>query len=87
MRYAGHVSSHALAARRHFFDVLEARHAAVLNPFHYSFRILVVTDLLSQNVPLENIQYLDRHVHPRTTQLYDRRHRRVTRNIVERILF
>ncbi len=25
------------------------------------------------------------HAHPRTTQIYDRRRRRVTRNIVERI--
>ena len=51
----------------------------------HSFRVLVVTDLLSQNVPLEDVQYLVGHAHPRTTQIYDRRRRRVTRNIVERI--
>ena len=51
----------------------------------HSFRVLVVTDLLSQDVPLEDVQYLAGHVNPRTTQIYDRRRRRVTRNIVERI--
>ena len=44
-------------------------------------------DLLSQNVPLEDLQNLAGHAHPRTTQTYDRRRRRVTRNIVERIPF
>jgi len=51
----------------------------------HSFRVLVVTDLLSQRVPLEEVQYLAGHSNPQTTQLYDRRRRRVTRNIVERI--
>lgn len=51
----------------------------------HSFRVLVVTDLLSQEVPLEDVQYLAGHANPRTTQIYDRRRRRVTRNIVERI--
>ena len=51
----------------------------------HSFRILVVTDLLSQNVPMQDVQYLAGHAHPRTTQIYDRRRWRVTRNIVERI--
>ena len=51
----------------------------------HSFRVLVVTDLLSQNVPLEDVQYLAGHAHPRTTQIYDRRRRRVSRNLVERI--
>ena len=51
----------------------------------HSFRVLVVTDLLSQDVPLEDVQYLAGHANPRTTQIYDRRRRRVTRNIVERI--
>ncbi len=50
-----------------------------------SFRVLVVTDLLSQDVPLEDVQYLAGYVNLRTTQIYDRRRRRVTRNIVERI--
>ena len=49
----------------------------------HSFRVLVVTDLLSQVVPLEDVQYLAGHANPRTTQIYDRR--RVTRDIVERI--
>ena len=51
-----------------------------------SFRVMVVTALLSQNVPVEEVQHLVGHSHPSTTQLYDRR-RRVTRNIVERIPF
>ena len=51
----------------------------------HSFRVMVVTDLLSQNVPMEDVQYLAGHSNPRTTQIYDRRSRRVTRNIVERI--
>jgi len=51
----------------------------------HSCRVLVVTDLLSQDVPLAGVQYLAGHASPRTTQIYDRRRRRVTRNIVERI--
>jgi integrase/recombinase XerD len=51
----------------------------------HSFRVTVVTDLLNQNVPLEDVQYLAGHSNPRTTQIYDRRRRRVTRNVVERI--
>ena len=51
----------------------------------HSFRVMVITDLLSQNVPMEDVQYLAGHSNPRTTQLYDRRSRRVSRNIVERI--
>ena len=53
--------------------------------FPYSFPALVVTDLLSQDVPLKDVQYLAGHANPRTTQIRDRRRRRVTRNIVERI--
>ena len=54
----------------------------ILSP--HSFRVLVVMNLLSQNVPLEDVQYLAGHAHPRTTQIYDRR-RRVSRNLVEKI--
>ena len=53
----------------------------------HSFRVMVVTALLSQNVPVEEVQHLVGHSHPSTTQLYDRRRRRVTRSIVERIPF
>ena len=48
----------------------------------HSFRVAVITDLLTQGVPLEDVQ---RHADPRTTRLYDRRHKTITRNIVERI--
>ena len=51
----------------------------------HSFRVAVITDLLSQGVPLEDVQLLAGHADPRTTRLYDRRHKKVTRNIVERI--
>ena len=55
----------------------------ILSP--HAFRVLVVTDLLSQNVPLEDVQYLAGNAHPRTTQIHHRRRRRVSRNLVERI--
>ena len=51
----------------------------------HSFRVTVATDLLSQDVPLEQVQYLLGHADSRTTKLYDRRKRQVTRNVVERI--
>lgn len=51
----------------------------------HSFRAMVVTDLLQQSVPMEDVQYLVGHSHPSTTQIYDRRQRKVTRNLVERI--
>ncbi|TWU44927.1 Tyrosine recombinase XerC [Novipirellula aureliae] len=51
----------------------------------HSFRVTTITDLLSQGVPLEDVQNLAGHADPRTTRLYDRRQRKVTRNIVERI--
>lgn len=51
----------------------------------HSFRATTITDLLDQGVPLEDVQYLAGHADPRTTRLYDRRKKQVTRNIVERI--
>jgi integrase/recombinase XerD len=51
----------------------------------HSFRVTVVTDLLNQNIPLEDVQYLAGHSSPTTTRVYDRRKKRITRNIVERI--
>ena len=53
----------------------------------HSFRVMVVTALLRQNVPVDEVQHLVGHSHPSTTQLYDRRRHRVTRTIVERIPF
>ena len=53
----------------------------------HSFRVMVVTALLSQSVPVEEVQHLVGHSHPSTTQLYDRRKRRINRSIVERIPF
>lgn len=51
----------------------------------HSFRVCTITDLLSQDVPLADVQHLAGHADPRTTRIYDRRQRKVTRNIVERI--
>jgi len=51
----------------------------------HSFRVAVITDLLNQSVPLEEVQNLAGHADPRTTRLYDRRYKSITRNIVERI--
>ncbi len=51
----------------------------------HSFRATVATNLLEQDVKLEDVQHLLGHSDPRTTRLYDRRQRAVTRNIVERI--
>ena len=39
----------------------------------HSFRVTTVTDLLEQNVPLEDVQYIAGHSDPRTTRIYDRR--------------
>ncbi len=51
----------------------------------HSFRVATITDLLNQGIPLEDVQQLAGHADPRTTRLYDRRHKSITRNIVERI--
>jgi site-specific recombinase XerD len=51
----------------------------------HAFRVMVLTDILSQGISLADAQFLAGHSDPRTTQLYDRRQQRVTRNIVERI--
>lgn len=51
----------------------------------HSFRVATVTDLLQQGISLEDVQYLAGHSDPRTTRLYDRRQKHVTRNTVERI--
>jgi integrase/recombinase XerD len=51
----------------------------------HSFRVTAITDLLTQGVPLEDVQYLAGHSSPRTTRLYDRRQKKVTRSIVERL--
>src|SRR5216117_4542832 len=55
----------------------------VLSP--HSFRVTTITDLLEQGVPLEDVQRLAGYADPRTTRLYDRRDKKITRNVVERI--
>jgi integrase/recombinase XerD len=51
----------------------------------HSFRVATITDLLSQGVPLEEVQHLVGHADPRTTRLYDRRQRKVMRSVVDKI--
>jgi site-specific recombinase XerD len=51
----------------------------------HSLRVTTITYLLEQGVPLEDAQRPAGHADPRTTGLYDRRKRKITRNIVERI--
>lgn len=51
----------------------------------HSFRAMAATDLLLQGVPLDDVQYLLSHSDSRTTALYDRRNKAVTRHTVERI--
>jgi site-specific recombinase XerD len=47
--------------------------------------VATATELLDQNVRLEDVQHLAGHADPRTTRLYDRRRKKVIRKIVERI--
>ena len=51
----------------------------------HSFRVAVATDLFDQGVDTKDVQHLLGHADPRTTRLYDRTDRKVTRNLVERI--
>jgi integrase/recombinase XerD len=51
----------------------------------HSFRVAVATDLFDQGIETAEIQYLLGHTDPRTTTLYDRTPKKVTRNLVERI--
>jgi integrase len=60
-----------------------AKLPARLSP--HSFRLTAITDLLTQGVSFESVQYLAGHSSPRTTRPHDRRQKKLTRNIVERI--
>jgi len=53
----------------------------------HSFRVATITDLIGQGIPIEDVQHLAGHKDARTTKLYDRTNRKVTRNLVERISF
>ena len=68
--------------------LVKRRLAAAGLPTHlspHSFRVGIATGLLFQGIPLDEVQELLAHSDPRTTRLYDRRQRQVTRNLVERI--
>jgi site-specific recombinase XerD len=51
----------------------------------HSFRVAIATDLHEQGIPTDEIQTLLGHADVRTTNLYKRSRRGVTRNLVERI--
>lgn len=51
----------------------------------HSFRVTTLTDLFEQGVPDKDIQNLAGHADARTTALYNRTKRKISRNIVERI--
>lgn len=51
----------------------------------HSFRVTVLTDLISQGEDIQDVGYLAGHSSTRTTQGYDRTKRSVERNLVERI--
>lgn len=53
----------------------------------HSFRVATITNLIGQGIPIEDVQQLAGHKDARTTKLYDRTNRTVTRNLVERISF
>ena len=52
---------------------------------YHSFRATTATDLLKQNVSPEQVQYRLGHSDARTTDLYNRADKEVTRIVVERI--
>jgi site-specific recombinase XerD len=64
-------------------DLKRAELPTTLSP--HSFRAAIITDLLDQGESLRSVQDLAGHADPRTTRLYDRSSREVTRNLVERI--
>lgn len=66
--------------KRRMHDAGLPRH---LSP--HSFRVTTITNLLTQGVALDDVQYLAGHADPRTTRLYDRREKRLMENIVDRI--
>jgi site-specific recombinase XerD len=81
------LSEHCITAND-IYRMMKRRLKAANLPLHlvpHSIRACVVTDLLNQGLPLEDVQILVGHADPRTTRLYDRRKREVTRNLVERI--
>jgi len=47
--------------------------------------INLITNLLTQGVPLEDVQHLAGHADPRTTRHYDRRRSQVNRSVVDLI--
>ena len=51
----------------------------------HSFRATTATDLLRHDVPREQVQYLLGHSDARTTDLYNRTNKDVSRNVVDRI--
>jgi site-specific recombinase XerD len=86
-RKSGLLRAHAMTADD-MGRMLKRRMAGIglpdrLSP--HSFRVATITDLLTQGVPLEEVQHLVGHADPRTTRLYDRRQKKVMRCVVDKI--
>ena len=72
----------------HIHRMLKRRLKNAGLPTHYSchsFRVAIATDLFRQGVDGDDVQYLLGHKDRRTTALYNRKEKKVTRNLVERI--
>ena len=54
---------------------------------NHTWRATAITNFLENKGSLEMAQYMAGHADPRTTRLYDRRKRQVTKNEVERIRY
>lgn len=70
------------------YRMLKRRLAAAKLPTVYSchsFRAMSATDLIDQGVPIEEVRDFLGHADTRTTELYNRKPRDITRNLVERI--
>jgi integrase/recombinase XerD len=87
VRKTKQLTAHALTSKA-ICEMVKRRLKAAKLPERlspHSFRVTAITDLLTQGVPLDDVQYLAGHSSPRTTGFYDRRRKKVTRNIVGKI--
>lgn len=70
-----HVNDICRIMKRRLADICAIAGDSSLPPLlsPHSFRVAVITDLLEQGIPLEDVQRLAGHADPRTTRLYGRR--------------
>lgn len=72
----------------YFWDVADGKRVGELRGHTNEIRALAFASdgaTLAAGVPIEDVQYLAGHADVRTTRLHDRRQKRVTRNMVEKI--